>query len=109
MKANEHMSRLHEIVPRPLVQDLKFAGVQQVFWLLFMSIILDGGDLFRWSTSAFGGYWLGITAIALRRLPYGSRTDRWFVRYSSIPLAILAAAIEPIVHRYTHWAFVSAR
>jgi hypothetical protein len=103
------MSRLHQIVPRLLIQDLKFAGVQQVLWLLLMSIILDGGDLFRWSTSAFGGFWLGVTAIALRRLPYGSTTDRWFVRYSSLPLAFLAIAIEPIVHHYTHWACVRAR
>jgi hypothetical protein len=91
------------IVPSVFLSDLKFAAVQQGALLLLFSLLMDGGNIFRWALAALLGYWLAVAAIARKRLAYSGRSDRLFVRLGSIILIVLALAIEPTVHRYIRW------
>lgn len=95
-----HRSRA---VPRKLVDDLVVGAVQWVPLMLLASILLDGGNIFRWSGVAILGYFLGVMAIAVKRLDYSSVTDRAFVRWGVAPLMVIAVAMEPWVHYYVRW------
>jgi hypothetical protein len=84
-------------------QDLKWAIVEQFALLFFTALLLDGGNLFRWTSIAFIGYWCGVLAIGKKRTIYQSRSDKWFVRFGSFALMIVAICIEPTVHQYIRW------
>jgi hypothetical protein len=95
--------RRRQLIPKPLLSDLKLACLEQAVLLLVTSLLLDGGDLFRWTCVAFLGYWCGVAAIAIKRTHYSSRTDRFFVLYGSFVLVIIAVIAEPWIHRYIRW------
>jgi hypothetical protein len=86
-----------------MVGDLKLSLLLQWPLFFFTLLLLDGGDLSRWTGTALLGYWLGVLAIAVKRADYRSRTDRWFVRRGSVPLMVFAWTAEPAIHRWVHW------
>ena len=97
------VSNLSRAVPERLLRDLRFAALQCVPLWFLTALLLDGGNLFRWTGIALLGYLLGVVAVAKKRLAYASATDRFFVRWGSLPLIVLAWVIEPAVHHYIHW------
>lgn len=86
-----------------LVADAKLALVQQLPLLLLTAALLDGGDLAKWTAAAVVGHWLGVAAVARKRPDYRRPTDRWYVRWASVPLIVTAWLIEPAVHRVIRW------
>ena len=94
--------RLPSISPALRI-DLRLAVVQQVPLLILTGLLLDGGDLARWTAAAVIGFWLGVAAIARKRAEYRRPSDRWFVKWGSVPLIVMAWAIEPIVHHAIRW------
>ena len=90
-------------LPAKLIADFQLGVVQVVIWLAFTSLILDGGNFFRWSGAAAIGYVLGVMAIALKRTAYASATDRTFVRLGYLPLMIVGLILEPSIHHLIRW------
>lgn len=62
------------------------ALVQTVPLLLFGALLLDGGQVMKYSVIAASGYWLGITWIFIRGRGLIEKSDEQFVGYGFVCL-----------------------
>ena len=78
---------------------LKVSGVLQVFIFLLGAIVLDEGEVSRFTLLCAAAYWCGVGIIMVRRNGHATRLDRFLMAWGYplvMPLVLAVGSVVPV-------------
>lgn len=68
---------------------IRFSLIQQIPVLVFMSMMLDGGTLFKGAAVAAIAFWAGVAIVLLRRRKNVSESDILLIKWGYLPICLI--------------------
>lgn len=78
---------------------IRFTLIQQLPVLIFMSMVLDGGTLFKGAAVALIVFWAGVAMVLLRRGTNFSESDVLLIKWGYLPTCLISFNAWQIIAR----------